>query len=100
MDKSKEVYRIVSGIAKGKVMTYGQIGKILGMNPRNVGKILHENTRPQDVPCHRVVNSHGEVAKSYTFGGGAVQKQKLLREGVIFVGGRVDMGKCFYKRNT
>ncbi|MDO8507179.1 MAG: methylated-DNA--[protein]-cysteine S-methyltransferase [bacterium] len=97
--KTSEVYKVVSDIPKGKVMTYGQIGEILSMNPRLVGRILHENPDPETVPCHRVVNSRGEVAEKYAFGGGDAQRQKLKQEGVEFVGNRVNIEKSFYKRN-
>lgn len=97
--KARDVYQVVSDIPRGNVMTYGQIGEILGMNPRLVGRILHKNPDPEGVPCHRVVNARGEVARSYAFGGGDVQMQKLKREGVEFVGNRVNIEKSFYKRN-
>lgn len=94
-----KVYRIVSGISKGKVMTYGQIGKILNMNPRSIGRILHGNKDPKNIPCHRVVNLRGEVAKKYAFGGSEIQKIKLIRERVEFTNDRVNLKKCLYKRN-
>ncbi|EKD96070.1 MAG: O-6-methylguanine DNA methyltransferase [uncultured bacterium] len=93
MKKSKNVYKIVLEIPKGKVMTYGQIGKTLGINPRQVGKTLHENPDPDNIPCHRVVNLQGEVADKYAFGGGEVQVHKLAQEGVGFVDGKVDLEK-------
>ena len=77
-------------------MTYGQIGKIVGVNPRLVGRILHENLNPAEIPCHRVVNSRGEVAKHYAFGGNEAQERKLKQEGVVFIGGRVNLEKCLY----
>ena len=99
MNKSAEVYRIVSEIPKGNVMTYGQIGNIVGIHPRLVGQRLHANTDPDSIPCHRVVNSLGGVAEKYAFGGVEVQNQKLRKEGVEFIGNRVNLEKCLYKRN-
>lgn len=99
MKKSKEVYRVVKEIPKGKVTTYGQIGKILDMNPRLVGRILHENPDPENIPCHRVVSSLGGVSKKYAFGGNEAQKRKLKQEGVEFIRDRVNLKKCLYKRN-
>lgn len=71
--KEKQVYKVVREIPAGQVMTYGQIGKICGVSPRMVGRILHENPDPANIPCHRVVNSKGEVAESYAFGGREAQ---------------------------
>lgn len=97
--RSKEVYSLVAKIPKGKVMTYGQVGKALSMNPRHVGRILHENTDPEGIPCHRVVNSRGRVAEKYAFGGGEIQARKLMAEDVEFAGKRVNLQKCLYKSN-
>jgi len=99
MFKQNEVYKIVKKIPKGKVMTYGQIGNILDISPRQVGKILHENPRPDLIPCHRVVNAVGKTAKSYAFGGNEIQDKKLVQEGIVFSKGRVDLKKCLYKGN-
>src|SRR3990167_2105767 len=60
------IYRIVSRIPKGKVLTYGLVAKLVGIkNPRLVGSVLHKNINPKKIPCHRVVNARGKVASSY-----------------------------------
>jgi len=82
----ENVYEIVRKIPKGKVATYGQIAKLAG-EPRKakiVGWALHKNPYQGDVPCHRVVNRHGEVAGGFAFGGKEVQKDLLIKEGIIF----------------
>lgn len=80
----KQVYSIVKKIPKGKVMTYGQIAKILGTgDARKVGWALHGNTSPA-IPCHRVVNKEGKVATNYAFEGWREQKRRLIAEGVEF----------------
>lgn len=87
---SKRVYDLVSKIPKGKVMTYGQIAKILYIkSPRLVGRILHQNNNPKTIPCHRVVFSDGKLSKSYAFGGEMEQRKRLLHEGVLFNGNKV-----------
>lgn len=84
MNKSK-VYNLVSKIPKGKVMTYGQIAKILKIkSPRIVGQILHQNKDPKKIPCHRVVFSDGRLSENYAFGGAQSQERKLINEGVKF----------------
>lgn len=82
---SKKIYDIVKTIPPGKVMTYGQIAEKLG-NPklaRVVGNALHNNPTPIIVPCHRVVNSKGELARYFGFGGIEKQKELLEAEGVM-----------------
>jgi methylated-DNA-protein-cysteine methyltransferase-like protein len=90
-----QVYELVAQIPKGKVTTYGDVARALGINsPRWVGRALHGNTDPIEVPCHRVVNAQGSLAAAYVFGGKDVQRQKLLDEGVLFHGDRVDLHQC------
>ena len=67
-DKQKRVYKITSLIPLGFVLTYKKLAQLSGVkNPRVVGNILHKNTDPQNIPCHRVVHSDGSLAKNYAF---------------------------------
>lgn len=91
----EKVYKIVSSIPKGKVATYKQIADLCGIkNPRIVGFALHANKNPKQIPCHRVVNSKGELAKGYTFGGKNKQRERLQKEGINFLErNRVDLAR-------
>lgn len=80
----EKVYEIVRTIPKGKVTTYGTIGKKLHMSPRTVGTALHLNPYEGDVPCHRVVNRDGRIAPGFAFGGIGAQRKLLQKEGVEF----------------
>jgi len=92
-----QIYSLVKKIPQGKVTTYGEIARALRLaDARVVGWALHANRDPA-VPCHRVVNRKGELAKSFAFGGWRKQKEKLLREGVGFVTEeKVDLKKFFF----
>lgn len=82
----EEIYMVVEGIPKGKVMSYGTVARLIG-NPRMsrvVGYALHVNPDPSRIPCHRVVNRFGEVSEAFAFGGGNKQRELLLSEGVEF----------------
>ncbi len=93
-----EVYKIVKKIPQGKVSTYGEIAKQIGINnPRIVGYALHVNKDPDNIPCHRVVNRKGGLAKGYAFGGLGIQKKLLEKEGITFIGQEVDLKKCLYR---
>lgn len=87
----ERVYNIVSKIPKGKVLTYGNIGVVLGINPRVVGYALHANKSTKAVPCHRVVFKDGSLAEGFAFGGKDVQKNMLTKEGISFNGEKVDL---------
>ena len=80
----EKVYNLVRKIPKGRVTTYGTIGKKLHMSPRVVGQALHNNPYEGDVPCHRVVNRDGRVAPNFAFGGHDIQKKLLESEGITF----------------
>lgn len=91
---SQLVYDLISTIPAGFVTTYGEIAQQLGMSsPRTVGTILHHNTNPMVVPCHRVVNAQGKTAQSFRFGGGDIQRQLLEQEGVRFIDDHVDFAR-------
>ena len=82
-------------IPKGKVATYGQVAQMAG-NPRMaraVGNALHKNPDPSTIPCHRVVNSKGELAGEFVFGGPGVQASRLAAEGVMSEDGKIDLKK-------
>lgn len=83
-DYKEKVYRLVRKIPKGKVTTYGALGKALHMSPRSVGMALHLNPYEGDVPCHRVVNHEGRIAPGFAFGGLGAQRKLLEKEGVEF----------------
>lgn len=84
------VYQLLLKIPEGRVTSYGAIGKKLGLNPRHVGRILHNNPDAPRVPCHRVVKSDGTLASGYSLGGLKIQKELLEKEGVRFTNNRID----------
>lgn len=90
---SRRIYEAVKKIPKGKVATYGQVAKLAGNEKmsRAVGNALHKNPEPGTIPCHRVVNSKGELAGEFAFGGLGAQAKLLEKEGVEVKNGRVDL---------
>ena len=91
----EKVYRIVSTIPRGKVLSYGDVARLAG-NPkmsRQVGWALHSNPRPREIPCHRVVFKDGSVNTGFAFGGPEVQAALLSEEGVEVVDYKIDMNK-------
>jgi methylated-DNA-protein-cysteine methyltransferase-like protein len=91
----EQIYAVVAEIPEGKVMSYADVARAAGVkSARWVGRAMHENDDPETVPCHRVVHSDGALAPGYAFGGKDVQKQRLLDEGVVFIGDKVDMSTC------
>ena len=77
MSYYQDVYKIVQKVPKGKVTTYGQIAKKLGLSARAVGHALHLNPDDTLTPCHRVVNVKGRIAPGFAFGGLGEQRKRL-----------------------
>ena len=96
MNTFEKIYEAVKLIPEGRVATYAQVALMAG-NPRwtrVVGNALHKNPDPLVIPCHRVVNSKGEVSENFAFGGAAAQRKKLEKEGIVFnEKGRIDLEK-------
>ena len=92
---SKRIYEAVKKIPRGKVATYGQVAELAGDKKmaRAVGNALHRNPDPEHIPCFRVVNSKGELAGAFAFGGGGAQAKLLEADGVEVVNGKVDLKK-------
>ena len=85
-----EVYAVVAEIPAGRVVSYKQIARLIGMpdHARRVGRALAE--APAGLPCHRVVNSAGRTVPGWTR-----QRELLEAEGVRFkANGCADLARC------
>lgn len=89
------IYEAVKKIPIGKVATYGQVAELAGDKKmaRAVGNALHKNPEPGIIPCHRVVNSKGELAGEFAFGGPGRQAELLKAEGITVNCDRVDLSE-------
>ncbi len=87
------IYEAVMKIPRGKVATYGQVADMAGDKKmaRAVGNALHKNPDPDKIPCYRVVNSKGELAGEFAFGGSGAQAKLLEADGIEVIDGRVDL---------
>ena len=90
------VYELVRGIPRGRVMTYGQVARAIGVprGARAVGWALGALPRPLErrVPWHRVVGALGRISPREGTGP-LVQRRRLRAEGVRFVGDKVDLAR-------
>lgn len=86
------IYRIVRRIPEGRVMTYGQIGKMVGCTARTVGFSMAALHGASDVPWQRVINSQGKVSPRVDGEGNILQRDLLEIEGFHFDRyGRIDL---------
>lgn len=90
-DFAEDVYNAVKSIPRGKVASYGQVALMSGCvgAARAVGRALHHNRDPDNVPCHRVVFADGACSSAFAFGGANMQMEMLKKEGVEFKDGKV-----------
>ena len=85
---NERCYALLLKVPKGRVTTYKAIAEALGTKAyQAVGNAMNRNPNPVTVPCHRVVNSDGQLG-GYAFG--TERKIELLiAEGVLISNNRV-----------
>jgi methylated-DNA-[protein]-cysteine S-methyltransferase len=87
------LFGFVVKIPKGKVVTYGELARVLETNPRAVGQALKANPFPVKIPCHRIIKSNGQLG-GYFGKSGINRKRKLLEsEGVRIEDNKIDLKK-------
>ena len=92
-DQTRErLFQVIFSIPKGKVATYGQIAELAGLPraARLVGNTLKNLPKNSKLPWHRVINASGKISLPMD-GNGKVQKQRLEKEGVVFLQGKVNL---------
>lgn len=89
---AERVYAIVAKVPRGRVVSYGQIARMLGSPraARQVGQAMR--ACPGPLPWHRVVRADGSIAAG---GWPETRRAMLEAEDIPFTpDGRVDMDKC------
>lgn len=98
MNLDKKIYKKLLEVPKGKITTYGELAKAVGMKngQRVVGKIMNKNPYPVIIPCHRVVKSDGKVG-GYAYGE-EIKSDMLTREGIQIKNGKIlDLENRIYR---
>ena len=87
------IWQIVKLIPHGNVATYGQVAQLSGLprGARRVGAALKAAPPNATLPWHRVVNAQGKISLPQGSDAYAAQKNRLEREGVSFVNGRIKL---------
>jgi methylated-DNA-[protein]-cysteine S-methyltransferase len=80
----KKVWNALCRIPRGKVVTYKELAKIVGVPKaiRAVASAVGKNPLAPMVPCHRVIRSDGSLGGYSGKGGIKTKLQLLLKEGV------------------
>ena len=98
MNLDKKVYKKLLEVPKGKITTYGELAKAVGLKngQRVVGKIMNKNPYPVIIPCHRVVKSDGKIG-GYAYGE-EIKSDMLTREGIVIKNGKIlDLENKIYR---
>lgn len=94
IDTASKIEAMVRHVPFGRVATYGQIAKLIGLpkNARQVGTVLRSLPDDSDVPWHRVLNSQGKISERDERVFEGLQRHLLEEEGVEFDNrGRLDL---------
>ena len=98
MNLDKKIYKKLLEVPKGKITTYGELAKAVGLKngQRAVGKIMNKNPYPVIIPCHRVVKSDGKIG-GYAYGE-EIKSDMLTREGIVVKNGKIlDLENNIYR---
>jgi len=98
LNLDKKIYKKLLEVPKGKITTYGELAKAVGLKngQRAVGKIMNKNPYPVIIPCHRVVKSDGKVG-GYAYGED-IKSDMLTREGIVIHNGKIlDLENKIYR---
>lgn len=89
MNLEQKVYSKLMKVPKGRVTTYAELAKAVGLKngQRLIGRIMNKNPYPIIIPCHRVILSSGRVG-GYAWGE-YVKTNILTNEGVKIKDGEI-----------
>jgi methylated-DNA-protein-cysteine methyltransferase-like protein len=90
-----KIYTVVKKIPHGRVATYGQIARLIGIprHARQVGYALNA-LNDNHVPWHRVINAKGEISRRSNPDYENLQRILLEEEGIIFgIDSRISLAK-------
>jgi methylated-DNA-protein-cysteine methyltransferase-like protein len=93
-EMAEMILAVVSQIPYAKVATYGQIARLAGLpkHARLVGRVLSHLNTDTEIPWYRVINAQAKISlKQLDEHGQNIQQQKLMQEGIMLKGDRVDL---------
>ncbi|HET6451103.1 MAG TPA: MGMT family protein [Spirochaetia bacterium] len=96
---TQRALRVIRGIPRGRVATYGLVAAAAGspLAARQVVRILHSLSRKERLPWHRVIGGRGAIRLPRGLGF-ETQRALLRKEGVaVTTQGRVDLARYLWK---
>ena len=74
----RRLWAALCAIPRGKTLTYGELARRLGGEPRAVGQACGDNRLPIVLPCHRVVAANGIGGFAHATGGYLLEAKRWL----------------------
>jgi methylated-DNA-protein-cysteine methyltransferase related protein len=95
------IRRVVAAIPRGRVASYGEVAARAGLagRARLVGRVLGDAGPEAGLPWHRVLRADGRFAFAPGSREFREQRARLLAEGVVVLGGRVDLARFGWERD-
>jgi len=95
----QSVWKVVSEIPSGHVLTYGEVARLSGMPraARRVSRAMRRAPRGIELPWHRVINAQGKISFPEDSNGWKQQKDLLEVEGVVFLNGKINLDVFGYR---
>ena len=95
----RNVWKVVSEIPSGHVLTYGEVARLAGLPgaARRVSQALRRAPRGMNLPWHRVINSQGKISFPEDSSGWIRQKDMLEAEGVVFLNAKINLDQFGYR---
>lgn len=99
-DADARLLAVLRRVPHGRVVTYGLLADLAGRpgRARWVARVLQQADDPE-LPWHRVVAAGGRIALPLDRPEGAIQRERLRREGVPFRGERVDLAAALWRQS-
>jgi methylated-DNA-protein-cysteine methyltransferase-like protein len=93
----ERVWRIVKRVPRGRVVTYGQLARMIEHRLSPVGVGWAVRAAPEgSIPWHRVVNSQGGISTDREHPG--LQRAMLEAEGIVFdADGNLDLARVGWR---
>ncbi|KUJ81687.1 cysteine methyltransferase [Microbulbifer flavimaris] len=87
------ICQVLARIPVGHVITYGDLAAMAGYPraARRAGQALRQLPADTTLPWHRVINAQGRISVPEPAAGR--QRERLEQEGVIAIGGRIDLAR-------
>lgn len=93
----QKILQYLQTIPDGKVTTYKNIADIFWVHPRAVAMVMKYNKHPETYPCYKVIAHSGKISWYNTDRGVVEKVEKLQKEWIKILDGKVDKNTLYKK---